>query len=896
MQMKKNKVNLAMQGGMLALLAAGWVPQALAQQNTITGEWRKDQTKPRLYSQAAWVDGFVLQLPLGATFAPHMTAWDENDGDLSGRIKQLSGVNTQQVGSYLAKYEVRDNGLPEMGGYQKVGASTTTFSLPVTVYDPAVAVPSELNKLGSLWQESPTTTGLLRFIPGQSLSRTIRIASTEHPLSGDELEITTFKVQEGIWGGNNRQFSLRLTDIESGEPAYEGSVLLVSGKQLTLPAPIKLRADRDYEFILTYLTGQFEQGFRTNEEGELWLMADGQQTLEANPYALVLPDPANRLAFDPGLNSALKQKLLSSRGEQEALLIGKVPGPQPVALSYRIANPELVSLQLVPGATQDRLVLQGLAEGETTLEILADDRLVDQVRLFVTSPKEVSLSYSYIAFPGERQSHLWDDGAIIMADMSRRFAPYNIRLSWVDNGVLVHEWDKNGDGQAYEPSAVELTAPLQEGWIPNADQVFSNIYVLRGYKDDSKTCSYQGNGLSVGLGATDGAPRAGYRYACPGNLTVHGQSLTLSHELGHNLGLAHTGDEPYRMSNIMTGGRFEGVFFGYQWRTMHQTIEARIAAGDAGVSERNDEPELPPPAVNLPPLANAGGDMSTTGPAELVLDGAASRDPENGALSYQWRQVVGPQVTLSDADKVQARVNLGTVSQDTQLAFELTVTDEQGLDGSDRVAVTHQAPPPNLPPVVTVSAPASVQAGKQTSITASATDPNGDALSYQWTVPAGLSASGQNSATLVVTAPSVTANTDYDLTVTVTDGALDAEGQTLLTVTPASGGGECSVTDPEAANTPAWNASTVYNADTNVSHNQLVWQAKYWTQGNEPSQNADQWKLVSQVQLGWNAGVAYNGGDISTHNGRKWKAKYWTKGNEPGKHDVWLDQGTASCN
>ncbi|AHE50780.1 chitinase [Aeromonas hydrophila 4AK4] len=895
MQMKKNKVNLAVQGGMLALLAA-WGPQALAQQNSITGEWRKDQIKPRLYSQEARVDGFVLQLPLGATFAPQMTAWDENDGDLSGRIKQLSGVNTQQVGSYLAKYEVRDNGLPGGNGYLGMNAGTTTFSLPVTVYDPAVAVPSELNKLGSLWQESPATTGLLRFLPGQSLSRTIRIASTEHPLTGDELEITTFKVQEGIWGGSNRQFSLRLIDIESGESAYEGSVLLVSGKQLTLPAPIKVRADRDYEFILTYLTGQYEQGFRANEEGELWLMADGQQSREANPYALVLPDPANLLAFDPGFNSALKQKLLSSRGEKEALLIAKVPGPQPVALSYRIANPELVSLQLVPGATQDRLVLQGLAEGETTLEILADNRQVDQVRLFVTAPKAVSLSYSYIAFPGERQSHLWDDGAIIMADMSRRFAPYNIRLSWVDNGILVHEWDKNGDGQAYEPSTVELTAPLREGWIPNSEQVFSNIYVLRGYKDDSRTCSYQGNGLSVGLGAKDGAPRAGYRYACPGNVTVHGQSLTLSHELGHNLGLSHTGDEPYRMSNIMTGGRLEGVFFGYQWRIMHQTLEARIAAGDAGVSEVGAEPEPPQPAINQPPLANAGGDMRTTGPAELVLDGAASRDPENGTLRYQWRQVGGPQASLRDAEQARARLSLGTVSQDTQLTFELTVTDEQGLAGADRMVVTHQAPPPNQPPVLTALAPASVQAGMQVSFTASATDPDGDALSYQWTVPAGLTASGQSSKTLVLTAPSVAVNTDYDLTVTVTDGALDVQGQTRLTVTPASGGGECNATDPDAASWPAWSASTVYNADTKVSHNQLVWQAKYWTQGNEPSQAADQWKLVSQVQLGWNAGVAYSGGDVTTHNGRKWQAQYWTRGNEPGKHDVWLDQGAANCN
>ena len=893
MQMKKNKGYLAVQGRVLALLAVG--TGAMAEYNTVTGEWRKDQTPPRLYNQQAWVNNFALQLPLGATFAPQMTAWDENDGDLSGRIKQVGSVNTQQVGSYLAKFEVSDNGLPKGVGYMGWGFRTTTFSLPVTVYDPAVAVPSLIQPLSTLWQEAPVGNGLLKQRPGQSLSRTIRITSTEHPLSGDELEITLFRVQEGLWGGNNRQFSLRLTDKESGEPAYEGSVLLGSGKVLTPTAPIKVRADQDYEFRLTYVSGPSEQGFRANEEGELWLAAEGRQVHEANPYAQVLPDPANKLAFDPGLDSAMKQKLLSSQGVPEALLIGKVPNQQ-VALSYRIANPALASLQLVQGEIQDRLQLQGLTEGETWLEILADGRLVEQVRLFITSPKAISLSYSYIAFPGERKSHLWDDGDIIMADMSRRLAPYNIRVNWVDHGVLVHEWDKNGNGQANEPDRSEIEAPLNEGWIPNADQVFSNLYVLRGYKNDAKACSYMGSASSIGMGATDGAPRVGYRYACPGNLTVHGQSLTLTHELGHNLGLWHTGDEePYRASNIMTAGRFEGVFFADQWRTMHHTIEARIAAGDAGVSEVNAEPELPPPATNQPPLANAGGDMRTTGPAELVLDGSASRDPENGALRYQWRQVGGPQASLRDAEQSRARLSLGTVAQDTQLAFELTVTDEQGLAGVDSMVVTHQAPPPNQPPVLAALAPASVQAGKQVSITASATDPDGDALSYQWTVPAGLSASGQNSKTLVVTGPNVASDTLYDLTLMVTDGALDASAGTRLTVTPLSSGGGCETNDPDAAYWPGWSAGTVYNTNDKVSHKQLVWQAKYWTQGNEPSQSADQWKLVSQVQLGWHAAVAYSAGELANHKGRKWQARYWTKGNEPGTADVWADQGVATC-
>ena len=301
------------------------------------------------------------------------------------------------------------------------------------------------------------------------------------------------------------------------------------------------------------------------------------------------------------------------------------------------------------------------------------------------------------------------------------------------------------------------------------------------------------------------------------------------------------------------------------------------------------------PPANKPPVANAGSDLSVTGPTEVTLNGSASHDPENGALSYSWKQISGPQVGLLDATQAKARVVLDAVSADINLVFELTVTDDHNLTARDQVVVTNKAPQPNLPPLVSLPATASVESGKQVTLKATASDPNGDPLTYQWTVPAGLTASGQNSATLVVTGPNVTSDTAYDLSLTVSDGALDASAATRLTVKPVSGGGGCSATDPDAANWPAWQASKVYNGGDKVSHNQLVWQAKYWTQGNEPSRTADQWTLVSKVQLGWDANVAYNSGDLTNHNGRQWKAQYWTRGDEPGKAAVWQDVGAASC-
>ena len=200
----------------------------------------------------------------------------------------------------------------------------------------------------------------------------------------------------------------------------------------------------------------------------------------------------------------------------------------------------------------------------------------------------------------------------------------------------------------------------------------------------------------------------------------------------------------------------------------------------------------------------------------------------------------------------------------------------------------------NQPPVVTVPAQLGGIGGEWLTITAEASDPEGDALSYRWHFPAGWQAEGETSANLRLLPPAVTTSEQHELSVSVSDGVHQSEGRVVLTLEPVVDG-SCNTTDPEAANVPAWQASKVYNGGDKVSHNQLVWRAKYWTQGNEPSRAADQWALASQVELGWSATVAYNGGELTNHNGRQWKAKWWTQGNEPGKHDVWLDVGAASC-
>ena len=56
----------------------------------------------------------------------------------------------------------------------------------------------------------------------------------------------------------------------------------------------------------------------------------------------------------------------------------------------------------------------------------------------------------------------------------------------------------------------------------------------------------------------------------------------------------------------------------------------------------------PPP--NLAPVADAGPDQTVIEGTSVTLDGTASTDPDNSPqpLTYQWTQLSGPTVTITD--------------------------------------------------------------------------------------------------------------------------------------------------------------------------------------------------------------------------------------------------------
>ncbi len=94
---------------------------------------------------------------------------------------------------------------------------------------------------------------------------------------------------------------------------------------------------------------------------------------------------------------------------------------------------------------------------------------------------------------------------------------------------------------------------------------------------------------------------------------------------------------------------------------------------------------------NQAPVANAGPDRTVRrNSGSVTLDGRASYDPDGSVVSYQWQQLSGYPVTLSNASSAQPwfSITKGISPLPNALVFRLTVTDNAGGAASDTVRIT----------------------------------------------------------------------------------------------------------------------------------------------------------------------------------------------------------------
>jgi hypothetical protein len=191
-------------------------------------------------------------------------------------------------------------------------------------------------------------------------------------------------------------------------------------------------------------------------------------------------------------------------------------------------------------------------------------------------------------------------------------------------------------------------------------------------------------------------------------------------------------------------------------------------------------PAKPVPVENHPPIVSCTADKSMVylDSGDPVTINCTGSDPDNDPLNYAWSSTGGK----VEGNGPQVRwLSAGTpVGSNTITA---KVDDGKGGTASSNVTVGVE-PKPNHPPTVSLLAePASLFAGEKSHVTAKASDPDGDPLSYTWRANGG-QVMGTGSA--VDFDSSSLAPGNYTVTVRVDDGRGGAaDAMAAVAVKPA---------------------------------------------------------------------------------------------------------------
>jgi hypothetical protein len=151
------------------------------------------------------------------------------------------------------------------------------------------------------------------------------------------------------------------------------------------------------------------------------------------------------------------------------------------------------------------------------------------------------------------------------------------------------------------------------------------------------------------------------------------------------------------------------------------------ACGGGGGGSSN-----PQPPVNTAPVADAGSDVTVFRGSSVSLDGSHSADAEGNSLTFKWSQTSGPAVALSS--DTAARPNFTAPRITGSLGFSLVVNDGRTASSADAVVIQIQ----NRAPIANAGSDRTTGlAVAETLDGRGSSDPDGDTLTYTWTLLAG---------------------------------------------------------------------------------------------------------------------------------------------------------------
>lgn len=205
--------------------------------------------------------------------------------------------------------------------------------------------------------------------------------------------------------------------------------------------------------------------------------------------------------------------------------------------------------------------------------------------------------------------------------------------------------------------------------------------------------------------------------------------------------------------------------------------------GKCGAGLLDAERSLAILAEKLPYFTDISANAVVAPNTAVTLSGTALAVSPKSISSYQWTQVSGPSVPLSNA----ATASASFVAPSTGvLTFQLTATDSDGKTASATVIIRV-----NSPPMATQAPNQTVTVGQNVSLTLEASDPDGDAFVFEPTsLPAGATLSPDG----IFSWPNASPAGSYTIAYFVRD--IDSASQSSFTIAvqeKRSGGGGGSV-------------------------------------------------------------------------------------------------------
>ena len=124
-----------------------------------------------------------------------------------------------------------------------------------------------------------------------------------------------------------------------------------------------------------------------------------------------------------------------------------------------------------------------------------------------------------------------------------------------------------------------------------------------------------------------------------------------------------------------------------------ENLSFRLVVADNDGANDSDDVVVtvnPVASSNQAPVANAGMDQAVAEGNIVNLTGSGA-DSDGSIVAYQWQQISGVVVALSNASTANASFTAPDVTAAEDLQFQLSVTDNDGASGNDDITVTVNA-------------------------------------------------------------------------------------------------------------------------------------------------------------------------------------------------------------